>query len=64
MLRTVLFVVVALIVTAVSPGIRNLIIDTLMGAERVVIRHGPYSYFLGISVALAAMYALAKTAVR
>jgi hypothetical protein len=64
MLRLVLFVVVALIVMAVSPGIRNLIADTLIGAERVVVSHGPYSYVLGISVALMAMYALAKSAVR
>lgn len=64
MLRTVLFVIAALIVMTVAPGIRTLIADTLIGAERVVISYGPYSYVLGISLALTAMYALAKSAVR
>jgi hypothetical protein len=64
MLRTALFVIAALIVMTVSPGIRNIVIDTLIGAEGFVIRYGPYSYVLGISAALTAMYALAKSAVR
>jgi hypothetical protein len=64
MLRTILFVVAAAIVLTVSPGLRNLVADTLIGAERAVVRYGPYSYVLGISVALTAMYALARSAVR
>ncbi len=64
MFRAVLFVVTVLIVMTISPSIRLLMGDTLIGAERFVIRYGPYSYVLGIAGAVTAMYAMAKSAVR